>query len=84
MDKNRVQLDIDTKLSLPEKRENLREWIAKFLMRLFMGVVLAVLFVFIFEEPSSDEALNIQTVLSSVMGILGVVIGFYFGQTSSE
>jgi len=63
-------------------QEMTRGWLAKLFVIFFMGIVIVFLIFLIFSKEVSIEKSNLiaTTILSPLVGIFGVVIGFYFGK----
>ena len=69
---------------IPQMREGVRGKLAIGIL-VVAGIVFAVLLlVFAFTEPSESKARNLMAVLTSVIGLLGFVLGFYFGKDSGD
>jgi polyferredoxin len=77
---DQINKRVDGSNSLKEKQENTRKWLAKHLVWLLIGIVLAGLYYILFQEINTEKTNAILTILSSVTVILGVILGFYFGQ----
>jgi len=66
-----------------QDREKLRGWIAMALIILLIGLI-SLLFLAILTSVVKVADLDkiVATVLTPIMGIVGTVIGFYFGEKS--
>jgi len=68
--------------SIPERQETTRGWLAKAFFYLLAIVVVSGV-VYIFFGATTPEKINtLEFLVSSLIGIVGVVIGFYFGQNT--
>src|SRR5437867_7921272 len=76
----------DALADIPAVRERTRRWVAYILLG-YLGSVIAVTLIVLFSEGVALQRAKdlIGLVLSSVTGLVGTVLGFYFGaQTAAE
>ncbi|MFM7690092.1 MAG: hypothetical protein ACKPAC_11645 [Alphaproteobacteria bacterium] len=66
-----------------QDREKVRGWIASALIILLIGLISLLFVAILFRMVRVDDLDKIvATVLTPIMGIVGTVIGFYFGEKS--
>lgn len=61
---------------IKKSRENTRSWIAKAITLMF-ALVIVVMFCFVYQNKELE---NFNIVISSLSGLVGVILGFYFGK----
>lgn len=60
-------------------RENTRSWIAKVIILIFLAVIIVSCLLIFLNKPFND----FNSIISSLSGLVGVVLGFYFGKNLS-
>ncbi len=68
--------------SVPKAQEKVRGYLAVGLLSLFGLVLLISLFYTLFFDITPEKNDLIKYLFSGLVGMLGVVIGFYYGQNS--
>jgi hypothetical protein len=66
--------------SIPEKQEDTRGWLAKGVFILLSLFVFAIFLAVVFLDITQEKLTILLSVFSGITGILGFVMGFYFGQ----
>ncbi len=70
--------------SIPHMQERTRSWLAKCVAMICILSIIAMLPAFIFGDLDVEQSKNILTILPILTGLLGTVLGFYFGQNSQN
>lgn len=82
-----MSLDRDTKLDIGNvtledniswSQEKTRVWLAKGIFTALVLVIITVLILSFFVDTNNSKVFN--SVISGLMGLLGIVLGFYFAQ----
>jgi fatty-acid desaturase len=68
--------------SVPEAQEKVRGRLAMGLLILFATVLLISVFYALFGTITNEKSDLIKYLISGLVGMMGVVIGFYYGQNS--
>lgn len=68
--------------SIPEKQEKMRGYLAIGFLILFGFVLVVSLFYAVFGNIDSSRVDLIKYLTSGLVGMLGVIVGFYYGQNT--
>ncbi len=77
MEKEEQKLDVTGEIKI--NREHTRTWIAKGIFILFVVLVLILILISCLKNTSLSDY---NIILSPLVGLLGVILGFYFGKES--
>ncbi|MES2623111.1 MAG: hypothetical protein V4576_01735 [Patescibacteria group bacterium] len=79
---NKINNNLQGSASLPEAQEKVRGQLAIGLLKLFAAVLLISLMYALFGEVNEQKSDLIKYLVSGLIGMMGVVIGFYYGQNT--
>lgn len=69
--------------TIPEKQEKMRGYLALALVGLFSLVLLISLLYAVFGQLESSRVDLIKYLVSGLVGMMGVIVGFYYGQNTN-
>lgn len=70
--------------SVPKAQEKVRGQLALGLLILFAAVLLTSLLYALFGNITSEKSDLVKYLVSGLVGMMGVVIGFYYGQNTTK